>query len=92
MNTLLVIACLADEVYRDRRVLSRYENPCLMDGNLTTGRSRSSPVVTVYDESCDEVGWWGPWPSEIQAWVMEEGLGVPSRAPADWRLLFGRVS
>jgi hypothetical protein len=24
------------------------------------------------------VGWWGPRPEEIQTWVMEEGLAMPS--------------
>ena len=78
VNTLPVIARLADEAGWDLRVLSRDENPDLMDGHLTNGRSRSIPVVIVYDENFNEVGWWGPRPGEIQAWVMDEGLGVPS--------------
>ena len=78
VNTLSVIARLADEAGWDLRVLSRDENPDLMDGHLTNGRSRSIPVVIVYDENFDEVGWWGPRPGEIQAWVMDEGLALPS--------------
>ena len=77
-NTLPVIARLADEACWDLRVLARDENPDIMDGHLTNRRSRSIPVVIVYDENFDEVGWWGPRPSEIQAWVMREGLAMPS--------------
>jgi hypothetical protein len=78
VNTLPVIARFADEAGWDLRVLSRDENSDLMDGHLTNGRSRSIPIVIVYDENFDEVGWWGPRPSEIQAWVMSEGLAMPS--------------
>ncbi|HAC05945.1 MAG TPA: hypothetical protein DC060_02105 [Gemmatimonadetes bacterium] len=78
VNTLPVIARLADEAGWDMRVLSRDENPDLMDEHLTNGRSRSIPVVIVYDDNLDEVGWWGPRPSEIQAWIMDEGLAMPS--------------
>jgi len=78
VNTLPVIARLADEAGWHMRVLSRDENPDLMDEHLTNGHSRSIPVVIVYDENFDEVGWWGPRPSEIQAWIMDEGLSMPS--------------
>jgi thioredoxin family protein len=78
VNTLPVIARLADEAGWDMRVMSRDDNPDLMDAHLTNGRSRSIPVVIVYDESFNEVGWWGPRPGEIQAWVMAEGLSMPS--------------
>lgn len=78
VNTLPVIARLADEAGWGMRVLSRDENPDLMDEHLTNGRSRSIPVVIVYDENFDEVGWWGPRPGEIQAWIMDEGLAMPS--------------
>ena len=78
VNTLPVIARLADEAGWDLRVLSRDENPDLMDAHLTNGRSRSIPVVIVYDEDFHEVGWWGPRPSEIQEWVLGDGLAMPS--------------
>jgi len=78
VNTLPVIARLAEGAGWDMRVLSREENPDIMDGHLTNGRSRSIPVVIVYDENFDEVGWWGPRPSEIQEWVTGEGLAMPS--------------
>lgn len=78
VNTLPVIARLADEAGWDLRVLSRDENPDLMDSHLTNGRSRSIPVVIVYDEGFNEVGWWGPRPGEIQEWVLGEGLAMPS--------------
>ncbi len=78
VNTLPAISRLADAVGWDMRVMSRDENPDLMDAHLTNGRSRSIPVVIVYDEAFREVGWWGPRPGEIQAWVMSEGLAMPS--------------
>jgi hypothetical protein len=78
VNTLPVVARLAEEVGWEMRVFSRDENPDLMDAHLTGGRSRSIPVVIVYDEAFREIGWWGPRPAEIQAWVVEEGLALPS--------------
>ena len=78
VNTLPVVARLAAEVGWDLRVLSRDENLDLMDSHLTNGRSRSIPIVIVYDEDFNELGWWGPRPSEIQAWVMGEGLAMSS--------------
>ena len=85
VNTLPVISRLADAAGWDLRVLSRDENPDLMDAHLTNGRSRSIPVVIVYDEKFHEVGWWGPRPSEIQAWVTDEGLSL--RSPERYRVL-----
>ena len=78
VNTLPAIARLADAAGWDLRVMSRDENPDLMDGHLTNGRSRSIPVVIVYDENFREIGWWGPRPSTLQTWVMGEGLAMPS--------------
>ncbi len=78
VNTLPVIARLASETGWDFRVVSRDANPDLMDAHLTNGRSRSIPVVIVYDEQFRELGWWGPRPEEIQEWILSEGLSMPS--------------
>jgi len=78
VNTLPVVARLAEAAGWDLRVLSRDDNPDLMEAHLTNGRSRSIPVVIVYDEQFREVGWWGPRPSELQTWVLSEGLAMPS--------------
>lgn len=78
VNTLPAVARLAQEAGWDLRVVSRDENPDLMDAHLTNGRSRSIPVVIVYDEDFREVGWWGPRPGELQEWVLGEGLAMPS--------------
>ena len=78
VNTLPVIARFADQAGWEFRVLSRDANLDLMDTHLTNGRSRSIPVVIVYDQDFGEIGWWGPRPGEIQAWVMGEGLSMPS--------------
>lgn len=60
------------------RLLGRDDNPDLMDAHLTNGRSRSIPVVIVYDEEFREVGWWGPRPGPLQEWVLSEGLTLSS--------------
>jgi len=74
VNTLPVVARWAEELdHLDFRVLGRDENPDLMDAHLTNGRSRSIPVVIVYDENFEEVGWWGPRPDVLQEFVLGEG-------------------
>lgn len=78
VNTLPSVARLAEAAGWDLRVLSRDENPDLMDTHLTNGRSRSIPIVIVYDEGFREIGWWGPRPEEIQSWVLTEGLAMPT--------------
>jgi hypothetical protein len=60
----------------DIRVLGRDANPDLMNAHLT-GTSRSIPVVILYDEAFRELGWWGPRPAELQAWILETGLALP---------------
>ncbi len=50
----------------------------LMDTHLTNG-SRSIPVVIVYDEGFNELGYWGPRPTELQEWVLASGLQLPSK-------------
>ena len=77
VNIVPILARLAEFVPNvDLRLLARDENLDLMDAHLTDGRSRSIPVVLVLDEDFVEQGWWGPRPSELQAWVMEEGLAL----------------
>jgi hypothetical protein len=78
VNTLPAVARLADAAGWDFRVMSRDENLDLIDSHLTRGRSRSIPVVIVYDADFRELGWWGPRPGELQAWVLGEGLSMPS--------------
>lgn len=78
VNTLPAISRFADEVGWEMRVLGRDDNLDLMDAHLTNGRSRSIPIVIVYDEQFREVGWWGPRPGTIQDWVMGEGLSMAS--------------
>lgn len=79
VNIVPVLARLAEAVPAlDLRIITRDDHLDLMDAHLTDGRSRSIPVVLVLDEDFVEHGWWGPRPSELQAWVMEEGLALPS--------------
>lgn len=73
VNSVPYVARLAELAPNaDVRVLARDRNPDLMDAHLT-GTSRSIPVVIVLDESYAEVGWWGPRPAALQAWVMGPG-------------------
>ena len=56
------------------RILERGDHLDIMDRYLTDGRSRSVPVVIVLDEEFREIGWWGPRPRELQAWVTGPGM------------------
>jgi hypothetical protein len=77
VNILPYVACLADSHPGiELRILGRDDNPDLMDAHLT-GKSKSIPVVIVYDEDFNEVGSWGPRPRELQKWVVTEGLAIP---------------
>jgi hypothetical protein len=78
VNTLPVIARMADRFGIPLRVLPRDENLELMDQYLTDGRSRSIPVVIVLNEHFEEVGWWGPRPDDLQRWVLGPGMQMPS--------------
>ena len=77
VNILPYVARLADSHPGiELRVLGRDDNPDLMNAHLT-GTSKSIPVVIVYDEDFNEIGWWGPRPHALQDWVMTEGLALP---------------
>ncbi len=76
-NTVPVLAKLGDEAdCLEMRVLKRDEHPDVMDRYLTNG-SRSIPIVVALDESFHEVGHWGPRPSELQQWVMDNKDTMP---------------
>ncbi|MGW8266294.1 MAG: thioredoxin family protein [Longimicrobiales bacterium] len=82
-NSLPYLARLAEvSPNLELRILSRDENPDLMDRHLTDG-SRSIPVVMVLDEGFREVGWWGPRPSPLQDIFLREikPLPEPERYP-----------
>jgi hypothetical protein len=76
-STIPVLARFADAAPgMELRILRRDENPELMDRYLTNG-SRSIPIVIALDENHRELGHWGPRPSVLQAWVMENRPLVP---------------
>lgn len=66
----------------EMRLLSRDENPDLMDRYLTLG-TRSIPVIIILDESFEEVGSWGPRPEPLQELFLREikPLPQPERFP-----------
>jgi hypothetical protein len=69
-NTVPIIARLAELAPGlELRIIERDANPEVMDQYLTNG-SRSIPIVIALDESFNEVGHWGPRPTELQTWVM----------------------
>ena len=75
INILPVLARLTEGVdHMDLRILTRDDNLDIMDAHLTNGTSRSIPVVILLDEEYRERGWWGPRPTDLQKWVMEEGM------------------
>ena len=79
VNILPVISRLTDQLPDvDLRVLLRDENLDIMDAHLTNGTSRSIPIIVVYDGDFRERGWWGPRPTGLQKWVMEEGMKMES--------------
>lgn len=77
-NTVPFLARLAETTDGlDLRILSRDENPDLMDAHLT-GTARSIPVVMALDAVYVERGWWGPRPRELQTWFVSEGRTLPN--------------
>ena len=58
------------------RILRRDEHPEVMDRYLTNG-ARSIPVVIVLDQDFHELGHWGPRPTVLQAWVMQNKGTIP---------------
>jgi len=91
VNILPVVARFAEALPNvDLRVLPRDENLDIMDAHLT-GRSRSIPVVILYDGDFRERGWWGPRPSRLQKWVIEEGMKMePGPRYAETRRFYAR--
>ncbi len=78
INTLPVIARLTEaQPLIDMRIIGRDANPDLIDSHLT-GLSKSIPVIILLDEDFHEIGWWGPRPGSLQAWVTESGLALPT--------------
>lgn len=76
-NTIPILAKLADQAPGlELRVIMRDQNPEVMDQYLTNG-TRSIPIVIALNESFDEIGHWGPRPTELQAWVMANRGTVP---------------
>ncbi|HYF40397.1 MAG TPA: thioredoxin family protein [Gemmatimonadales bacterium] len=76
-NTVPIIAKFADSVPGiELRVILRDQNPEVMSRYLTNG-ARSIPIVIALDESYQELGHWGPRPTELQAWVMENRGSTP---------------
>ena len=60
----------------DLRILSRDENPDLMESHLTND-TRSIPVVLILDEKFQEVAWWGPRPQPLQELFLREIKPLP---------------
>ena len=75
-NTIPYLAKLADQSRsQEVRVLRRDEHPEVMDRYLTDG-ARSIPIVIALDRDFRELGYWGPRPVTLQAWVREARRSV----------------
>ncbi len=92
VNILPVVARFAEALPNvELRVVLRDENLDIMDAHLTNGRSRSIPVFILYDGDFRERGWWGPRPSGLQKWVMEDGMKMePGPRYAETRRFYAR--
>jgi hypothetical protein len=76
-NTVPIVAKFAEAVPGlELRVIQRDTYPEVMDQYLTNG-SRSIPIVIALDENFEEVGHWGPRPTELQSWVMANKSAMP---------------
>jgi hypothetical protein len=76
-NTVPVLAKLGDQAdCLEMRMLKRDEHPDVMNHYLTNG-SRSIPIVIALDREFNELGHWGPRPSELQQWVMDNKASMP---------------
>jgi hypothetical protein len=76
-NTVPFVAKFAESVPGfELRVIQRDTYPEVMDQYLTNG-ARSIPIVIALDENFEEVGHWGPRPSELQTWVMANRATTP---------------
>jgi hypothetical protein len=76
-NTVPVVAALAAAVPgAELRVLPRDEYLEVMDRYLTNG-GRSIPVVIALGPDFEELGHWGPRPSELQAWFLANRDTIP---------------
>jgi len=72
VNTLPIVAKWAEAAHISLRILKRDEHPAVMDRYLTGGTARAIPVVIALAGDWQELGWWGPRPSVLQAWVREQ--------------------
>ncbi len=82
-NSLPYLARLVDESPNlEMRLLSRDQNPDLMDSHLT-GEARAIPVVMILDGDFQEVGWWGPRPAPLHEIFLRDikPLPRPERYP-----------
>jgi hypothetical protein len=78
VNIVPILAKLTQSVTNmDMRILTRDENLDIMDAHLTGGKSRSIPIVILLNDKFQECGWWGPRPSPLQNWVVEQGMLMP---------------
>ena len=76
-NTVPVLGKLGDEAEGiDVRIISRDDNPEVMDRYLTNG-ARSIPIAILLDAEFDEMGHWGPRPKELQQWVLDNKDRIP---------------
>jgi hypothetical protein len=76
-NTVPVLGKLGDEAEGiDVRIISRDDNPEVMDRYLTNG-ARAIPIAIMLDSDFNEIGFWVPRPTELQQWVLDNKDRIP---------------
>jgi hypothetical protein len=76
-NTVPIVAKLANmSPGLELRIILRDENAEVMDQYLTNG-ARSIPIVIALNDDFQEIGHWGPRPTQLQAWVMANRATTP---------------
>lgn len=78
-NTVPILARLAELIPgMSLRILERHRFPHVMERYLTNG-SRSIPIAIALSDGLDELGHWGPRPSALQEWTLENRTRMPSQ-------------
>lgn len=69
VNVIPALHNWAVAVGTEMRIIDRDSWPRVMDHYLT-GTARAIPIVILLDPAGNEIGHWGPRPSELQAWEL----------------------
>ncbi|WP_028783555.1 thioredoxin family protein [Thalassobacillus devorans] len=86
MLNIPILLKFAEAGHMNVHLLSRDENPELMDQYLTNGVSRSIPIFIFFDPEGNEVANWGPRAESIETFIQEAKKTLPKHDPEDFKL------